>query len=407
MAAETSAAGVVAGTDSSHPPPRRTRLAPYLGTIAGLVILVLVLAALKGAEIAKVIAYGKKARGAGPPPETVNTFVAQEQSWDETLRSVGSVAAARGVSISNDAAGIVWRIHFESGAAAHEGDVLVELDTRVERAQLASAQAKENLAAANLARTRALFESGSIGEAQLDTDSAQLAGAKADAEALAQQIERKTVRAPFAGRLGIRLVNVGQYLAPGTPITVLESSEATYVDFDLPQQDLPRLAVGMPVRLTLGGGHGGSPTQSADGAIAAVAPQVDPTTRNIEVRASVPASATWLRPGMFVEVAVVEPRKEPVTAVPETAIVHASYGDSVFVVEDEKGNKGAHGRKVAREQFVQLGATRGDFVAVTKGVSPGQSVVSAGAFKLRNGARVRVSNAVETEPELEPRPPNR
>jgi membrane fusion protein (multidrug efflux system) len=218
------------------------------------------------------------------------------------------------------------------------------------------------------------------------------------------------VRAPFDGKLGIRLVNVGQYLAPGTPITVLESSDATYVDFSLPQQDLPRLSVGMPVRLAFGTSHGGSAgnsTQSTGGSISAVAPEVDPSTRNIGVRASVPTSATWLRPGMFVEVAVVEPQKEAVVAIPETAVVHASYGDSVFVVEDAKPENGAPAGKAARQQFVQLGPTRGDFVSVTKGVGAGQTVVSAGAFKLRNGMRVTVSNAVEAQPELQPSPPNR
>ncbi|MGH7437745.1 MAG: efflux RND transporter periplasmic adaptor subunit [Polyangiaceae bacterium] len=407
MASDTTDPGFVAGDEGSRRPPRRSRLPGYLGTALGLILLIAILGGLKGAQIAKLIGFGKRAQAAGPPPETVNTYVANEQSWEQTLRSVGSVAAARGVSISNDAAGIVWRLHFESGATVREGQVLVELDTRVEQAQLASAQARTKLAATNLGRTRSLVQSGAVGEAQLDSDSAALAGARADAEALAQQIERKTVRAPFAGKLGIRLVNVGQYLPPGTPITVLESSEATYVDFDLPQEELPRLAVGMPVRLTLGGGQPGGPAQSAEGSIAAVAPQVTASTRSIDVRASVPASAGWLKPGMFVEVAVIEQAKESVVAVPETAVVHASYGDSVFVVEDAPGKGGGPEGKVARQQFVQLGPTRGDFVAVSKGIRAGDTVVSAGAFKLRNGLRVTVSNAVEAKPELEPRPPNR
>ena len=407
MASETTEPGFVAGDGGSRRPPGRSRLPRYLGTALGLVLLIAILAGLKGAQIAKLIGFGKKAQAAGPPPETVNTAVAKEQSWEQTLRSVGSVAAARGVSISSDAAGIVWRLHFESGATVQQGQVLVELDTRVEQAQLGSAQARTKLAASNFGRTRSLVQSGAIGTAQLDADSDALAGARADAEALSQNIQRKTVRAPFAGKLGIRLVNVGQYLPPGTPITVLESSESTYVDFDLPQEELPRLAVGMPVRFTLGEGRPGGPAQSAEGAIAAVAPQINASTRSIDVRASVPPDAKWLQPGMFVEVAVVVPERETVVAVPETAVVHASFGDSVFVVEDAPGEGGGPKGKVARQQFVQLGPTRGDFVGIEKGVHAGDTVVSAGAFKLRNGLRVTVSNAVEAKPELEPRPPNR
>jgi membrane fusion protein, multidrug efflux system len=403
MTAEITAPGVAAGSDAPHPPPRRAPVRRYVLTAVGLVLLVLVLVALKAAQIGKIVAFAREAQAAGPPPETVNSYVAQAESWDETLRSVGSVAAARGVSISNDAPGIVWRIHFDSGESVAQGQVLVELDTRVERAQLASARAREKLAESNLGRTRSLVQSGSVGKAQLDTDSAQMNGARADAEALAQQIERKTVRAPFAGKLGIRLVNVGQYLPAGTPITVLESSEATYVDFDLPQQDLRRLSVGMPVELTVETGDAGAGGPASQGAITAVAPEVDPITRNIRVRASVPPSDDWMRPGMFVDVAVVLPEKASVVAVPQTAVVHASYGDSVFVVESGPNGKG----KVARQQFVQLGPTRGDFVAVARGVDAGEEVVSGGAFKLRNGTPIVVNDSVEARPELAPRPPNR
>ncbi len=233
-------------TPPSETGRRRHRRRPYVVAGLGLLVLVALLVGMKALEIGKAVAAGKRAQAAGPPPEAVGSYEVQRQQWDETLTSVGSVAAARGVSISNDTSGIVWKIDFESGATVHRGQVLVELDTRVERAQLASAQAREQLAATNVQRTRALVASGSVAPSQLDTDQAAFAGATADANALAAQIERKTVRAPFAGKLGIRLVNVGQYLGPGTPITVLESSEATYVDFDLPQQDLRESASACP-----------------------------------------------------------------------------------------------------------------------------------------------------------------
>jgi membrane fusion protein, multidrug efflux system len=395
-------------------PPRMRgrRLRPYLFTGLGLLLLVVLLAGIKGSQIASMVSFGKRAAKAGPPPESVATFVAQQQTWDETLPSVGSVAAARGVSISNEVPGVVSRITFESGETVREHQVLVELDTSVERAQLASVRARQSLAAANLKRTQALVTSGALSQSQLDTDSAQLAGAAADSDALAAQIERKTVRAPFAGKLGIRLVNVGQYLPAGTSITVLESSDATYVDFDLPQQDLPEVRVGMPVRFTLESGDAGRALPPAEGALFAIDPAVDPATRSIKLRASVPADADWLRPGMFVDVAVVKPETAGVVAVPGTSVVHAPYGDSVFLVEDAPADTGAapaagKPRKVARQQFVRLGGERGDFVAVVDGVQAGQAVVSAGAFKLRNGVPVTVDDEVQAKPELNPHPPNR
>jgi membrane fusion protein (multidrug efflux system) len=377
------------------------------------VVLIGLLGGLKGAQIASLVAFGKRAERAGPPPEAVSTAVASEQTWEETIESVGSVTAARGVTISNDGPGLVWKIDFESGGTVHEGQTLVELDTRVERAQLASARARQELAETTARRTRGLFASGAIAASQRDSDESALAGITADVDALSAQIERKIVRAPFAGKLGIRLVNVGQYLAAGTPITDLESAESSYVDFALPQQDLPLVAVGMPVRMSAKATDAGT-TPVAEGKIFAVEPAVDPTTRNIKLRATVPPDAAALRPGMYVEVTVVLPEKKAVVAVPATAVVHASFGDSVFVVEDEKdasGNVavGADGKatKTARQQFVRLGRTRGDFAAVVEGVKPGDEVVVGGAFKLRNRTRIAVHNEVELHPELEPHPPNR
>lgn len=382
--------------------------------VIGLLVVIGALAGVKGAQIATLMAFGKHAAKLGPPPEAVGTVVAHEQVWDETLRAVGSVAAGRGVSICNDAPGLVWRIQFDSGATVRAGQVLVELDTRVERAQLASARARQSLAATNVERTRALVESGAIALAQRDNDEAQFATASADANALAAQIERKLVRAPFAGKLGIRLINVGQYLAPGTPITVLESAEATYVDFALPQQDRALVAVGMPVRLALDTGGAGAVPLAAEGAVLAVEPVVDVLSRNIRVRASMSKHGEWLRPGTFVNVAVVQPKRATVVAIPSTALVHASFGDSVFIVEDEKDVAGnvvaaANGKpsKVARQQFVRLGPSRGDFVAIANGVKAGQEIVATGAFKLRNRTRVAVNDDVKLRTELEPHPDNR
>jgi membrane fusion protein (multidrug efflux system) len=248
-----------------------------------------------------------------------------------------------------------------------------------------------------------------ISPAQMDDIEAQLKTATTDMAALRAQVERKVIRAPFRGRLGIRAVNVGQYLNPGTTVTTLDAMGGTFVDFSLPQEELATVSVGLPVRVRMEGAK-----EALDGTISAVDPTVDPTTRNVKIRAAIPELPGSPRPGMFVTVQVIKPSKAGVVAVPATAIVHASYGDSVFVLEDKKpGSPGMDttpmGKpvKIARQQFVRTGVARGDFIAINKGVSPGQQVVSAGAFKLRNNSPVYVDNSVQAKPQLAPNPPNR
>jgi membrane fusion protein (multidrug efflux system) len=374
----------------------------YLIVILGLVVLIGALVAIKGSQIGMLIGMGEAMKKAGPPPEVVATTVAEKQIWENTLSAVASVVTAKGVAVSNDAPGMVSRIRFESGNSVKQGDILVELDTSVERAQLASLRAKHDLAEISVRRSTALASSGAVAQSQVDADSSQFKSLTADVNALAAQISRKTVRAPFTGKLGLRQVNLGQYLAPGTTVTTLEADKAIFIDFALPQQDLPKLHVGMTVRAL----QTGSPTPIAEGTISAIDPTVDPMTRTIKVRASLPLTEDKLRPGMFVRVDVVLPEKNEVVAVPQTAIVHASYGDSVFVGEQKPGPDGKP-RKVAQQQFVKLGTTRGDFVAVVDGVKVDQEVVTAGAFKLRNGIPLKVNNQGGPVPSLNPRPENR
>jgi len=382
----------------------------YLLPIFGLFALIAALVGVKFQQISMLIGFGKMAQAAGPPPEAVGTTTSREDTWEGTLSAVGSIAAAKGVAVGNDAPGLVSRILFESGQVVQAGQVLVELDTSVERAQLASARARMDLAEITATRSRALVKSNAIAQSQLDSDEATLKTARTDLAAIEAQIDRKTVRAPFGGRLGIRAVNLGQYLNPGTMVTVLEAIDSVYVDFELPQQRLSDIKVGMPVRVTIEGA--GSAGQ--DGTVAAVDPAIDAATRTIKVRASVPNKQEKLRPGMFANVAVVMPKRAAQVVVPATAVVHASYGDSVFIVEDNKDDAGrpvaaADGKpaKVARQQFVRSGEARGDFVAILDGVKSGQEVVSAGAFKLRNGVPVVVRNDVKIGAELDPHPENR
>lgn len=391
----------------------------YVLPILGLLILIAGLGGVKFAQISSLIQAGKAAEAAGPPPEAVSTAVAQEMVWEGTLSAVGSVVAERGVVVSNDSPGVVTRIRFESGDTVKRGQVLVELDSGVERAQIASARARLELARQTITRTRSLAQSNTVTQAKVDQDEAQLRGAETDVSALQAQIDRKTVRAAFDGRLGIREVNLGQYLAPGTQLTTLESLDSVFVDFTLPQQSLSDVKPGVPVRVTAREGDrsdaGQNAALTAQGTIAAVNPSVDASTRAIRLRASIPNADQKLRPGMFVDVAVVMPQHGKVVAIPATAVVHASYGDSVFVAEDapaddKTAREGAPGvpTKNARQQFVRVGEARGDFVVVLDGIKSGQEVVSGGAFKLRNGAKILVNNSVpQPEPSLQPRPENK
>jgi len=380
--------------------------------IAALALLLLVggLAALKFTQISSLIHAGKQMQKIGPPPEAVGTTVAQAQTWGGSVSAVGTITSVKGVAISNEVPGIVSAIRFESGAPVRQGQILVELDSKAERAQLASIEARKELASSNVGRTRALVAEKAIAQAQLDNDESALKTSSADLKALRAQIDKKTVRAPFSGRLGIRQVNVGQYLNPGTTLTELEATDTVFVDFTLPQQQLETVSVGMKVEVKVEGLAG----VSAEGAIVAINPTVDATTRTLKLRASVPNKDEKLRPGMFANVAVVLPEQGTVVAIPASAVVRASYGDSVFVVEEKKDASGSivngpngQAAKVARQQFVRLGPARGDFVAIADGVQTGQEVVTAGAFKLRNGAGVLVNNDIKLEPQLAPRPENR
>jgi membrane fusion protein, multidrug efflux system len=376
-------------------------------SIVGLVLVIGGLAAVKGTQIKNLIAAGEQFQKVGPPPEAVGTDVARELAWEGTLTAVGSIAAVRGVQVAAEAPGVVKRIGFESGAVVKAGQVLVELDTSVERAQLATAQSRAELAELTAKRTRVLFSNKVTTQQQLEADEAQLKTALAEIDTLQAQIARKTVRAAFPGKLGIREVNLGQYVSPGVRLTTLDALDSVFVDFALPQQVLSSLAVGMPVRITVEGESG----VNGEGKISAIDPGIDEVTRTIRVRASIPNTKGELRPGMFAQVAVVLPKRDAQVGIPATAVVHATYGDSVFVVEPLPTEQAVEGTpanvKIARQQFVKLGEARGDFVAVLDGVKSGQELVSAGAFKLRNGAKIAIDNTIKLDPSQTPSPQNR
>jgi membrane fusion protein (multidrug efflux system) len=334
-----------------------------------------------------------------PPPTAVTTVVTKAEKWPSTLSEIGTAAAVQGVTVSADLPGTVDRIAFESGKQVNAGDVLVELDTRQERAQLAAAEAQRDLARINFQRTQELVKQGVIAQMELDNITAQKNATEAQVGEIRATIARKTIRAPFTGILGIRQVNLGQYLSPGGAIVSLQSLNPIYVNFGVPQQEQPNVGVGRILRVT---------TNDAAHAqfmsrVTAIDSVINEATRNVQVQATLANPKGTLRPGMFVQVEVVTGSDQPVIALPASAINYAPYGDSVYVVADLKDPSGKMYRGV-RQQFVKLGGSRGDQVAVISGVNPGEEVVSSGVFKLRNGAPVQVNNKVRPENSSAPNP---
>ena len=364
--------------------------------LLGLAIVIAALAAVKAMQIRAMIEQGKRAV---LPPETVTTAVARAESWETSLSAVGSLTAVQGVTLAAELPGKVVEIAFEPGTKVKQGDLLVRQDTSVEEAQLPGAEAQVTLTRSVLARNVPMLAEKIISQAEYDAGVAGNRQAKAQVETLRATIAKKSIRAPFGGRLGIRLVNLGQLLREGDPIVTLQSLDPIFVNFALPQQELSRLRTGLPVRVTTDA----LPGLAIDGRITTVNPLVDADTRNVQLQATVANREEKLHPGMFVNAAVGLPARKKVVAVPATSVLYAPFGDSVFVVVDDKEGKGG---KALRQQFVRLGERRGDFVAVTEGLKEGETVVSTGVFKLRNGQPVVVDNRLAPEFRLAPGPKN-
>jgi membrane fusion protein (multidrug efflux system) len=334
-----------------------------------------------------------------PPPEAVTTVVTKQEKWPATLSVIGTVAAVQGVTVSADLPGTVARIAFESGKAVNAGDVLVELDTRQERAQLAAAEAQQELARINFGRTQELVKAGVTARMEADNVTAQKNSTEAQVGEIKATIARKTIKAPFSGVLGIRQINLGQYLSAGEAIVSLQSITPIYVNFGVPQQDAPQVRVGRNLRITTNDANHAEFTSR----VTALDSVVNEATRNVQVQATLANPGAKLHPGMFVQVEVVTGADRPVIALPASAINYAPYGDSVYVVSDMKDPAGKTYRGV-RQQFVKIEGSRGDQVAVTSGVNPGDEVVSSGVFKLRNGAAVQINNKVQPENNSAPKP---
>lgn len=337
--------------------------------------------------------------GFQPPPTAVTTIVAKQEKWPATLNVIGTAAAVQGVTVSADLPGTVARIAFDSGKAVNAGDILVELDTRQERAQLAATEAQRDLAHINFARLKQLVDEGVLARTEYDNATAQQKATDAQVGEIQATIARKTIRAPFSGILGIRQVNLGQYLSAGEAIVALQSLNPIYVNFGVPQQTAAQARVGRTLRVSSNDVGGLIFT----GRVTALDSVVNEATRNVQVQATLANPGGKLRPGMFVEVQVITGADRPVIALPTSAINYAPYGDSVYVVSDLKDPSGKTYRGV-RQQFVKVEGSRGDQVAVISGVNPGDEVVSSGVFKLRNGAAVQVNNKVQPGNNPAPKP---
>jgi len=331
----------------------------------------------------------------------VSSIKASEDVWQDRRHAVGSLAAVQGVMVSNELPGTVQKIAFESGGQVKQGDLLVQLDISVDAAQLRGLESQAQLARINLERAQDLRRNNTNAQADLDTAQAQHQQTQAAVDTLKATIAKKAIAAPFAGRLGLRQVNLGQYLATGTAIVTLQTLDPIYVNFTLPQQEVVDLTEGQKVQVRIDA----YPGETFEGAVNAVSPKVDDASRNLQAQATLGNAAAKLKPGMFATVEVLLPQQRKLITLPQAAIVYNPYGNAVYVVEKSKDAAGAAGL-VARQRFVQLGETRGDQVAVLKGVAAGDEVVTSGQLKLRNGAAVAINNSVTPENNPAPTVPN-
>ncbi len=379
--------------DSSRPKTKKR-----IWVIAGvsLFAIVALLVGIKGAQIATMIKTGKSFV---PPPESVTTAKAEASNWPAIRPAIGSLVALRGVTLSAELTGTVREILFENGASVTKGTVLVRFDTSTEQAQLQSARADAALAKINFERARKLRQTGANTQSEYDTAAARALQADAAVASLEATIAKKTIRAPFDGRTAIRQVELGQVLSPGNPIVSLQTVTPMYAEFSLPQQSIAFLKVDQKVRVR----NDIYPDASWDGKVTVINPEVDTVTRNVRVRATLDNRDGRLTPGAYVNVEVLSDESRPVIAIPATGVLYAPYGDSVYVVEESKG-PGGKTTLIARQKFIRLGERRGDFVAVVSGLSPGDTVVSTGAFKVRNGMPVAVNNALAPPVALDPKP---
>lgn len=358
--------------------PMRRRLA---------IVLVLMVALVAAVVGWKVHVIRKVIAASVPMPQTVSTATAAYSEWQPQVKAVGSLRAIRGVQVTTEVAGLVRRIDFKSGSNAKAGQTLVQLNADPDIAQLQALTAESNLAGLTYHRDLIQYQAQAIGRAQLDTDIANLKSTREQEAAQAALVAKKTIRAPFSGLLGITTVNPGQYLNPGDAIVTLQSLDPVYVDFRLPQDNLSRVSVGQTVHVAADA----FPGKTFEGTITSIDPQVDPSTRNFEAEATIRNPEHRLFPGMFVRTTIDAGAQQRYLTLPQTAVTYNPYGETVYLVHSPKG---PGGNPTAQLTFVTLGPSRGDQVAVLKGLQAGDVVVTGGQMKIKNGTQLAINNSV-------------
>jgi membrane fusion protein (multidrug efflux system) len=372
----------------------------WIAAIIGLLVVVIALVGVKVGQIRAMIQGG---RSFVPPPESVTSVKVAAATWQSRRAAIGTLIAVHDVTLGAELPGLIREVDFDSGRAVKRGAVLVRLDTTNEEAQLTAAVADAELAKTTLERARALRKGGANTPADLEAAEARAKQTQAIAANIQATIAKKTIRAPFDGRVAMKQVERGQVVAPGTPVATLQSVDPMYAEFSLPQQALADLKTGQTAVMRVDS----YPGKKWQGAISTVNSEVDPVTRNVRVRATFPNKEGILRPGLFVNVEVSASDQREVLVIPATAVVYAPYGDSVFVLDEKKDDQKTNGDSpalIAQPRFVRLGDRRGDLVAVVSGLREGETVVSNGAFKLRKGVHVLVNNALAPAVELDPNP---
>mgnify|MGYP000465741369 CR=1 FL=1 len=351
------------------------------------------------------------------PPAAITSAKAERQTWPASIEAVGTVAAVQGITVTTEVAGIVKQIHFQSGQWVKKGQNLVTLDADTDQADLKTLEAQRDLADIDLARLRGLFELDTISKSQLDTAESNAAQARTRVDAQRARVDKKIIRAPFSGKLGIRQADLGQYVSPGTALVTLQTLDPVYVNFSLPEQRLPKIASGLTVNATLDA----MPSAKFAGRITAIETRVDEKTRTFNVQATIPNRKQQLQPGQFARIEISLPGEESFIVVPQTAVSYNPYGNSVYVITPAAAaTTGTPASKPAADaahagnapqalqvtrRLIRTGVARGDYVAVTEGLKEGESVATSGLLKLRNGAPVIINNTLSPGAEIAPAPP--
>ena len=366
----------------------KTQIKPL---IVMLLVAGLILGAVVGFQLFKNRMIAQAIKGQANPPQTISTAVARTSLWQPSVEAVGSLSASKQAALSAEVGGLVTAIRFTSGQRVKAGQPLVELNPAPLKAQLAQLEAQAALAEVNLRRDSAQLKVQAISQAAVDTDAATLKSTQAQVAAQRALIAQKTIAAPFSGQLGIRQVNLGQYLAPGTPVVTLQQLDPMEVDFTVPQNQIDLIRIGMKAQLETSA----LPGRMLDASVTAIEPQIDTATRNLKVRARVPNPRGDLLPGVFATVRVSEGAPREYVTLPNAAVAYNPYGATVFIVKGAGKGPDGKARFTVAQRFVTAGATRGDQVAILKGVAAGETVVTAGQLKLRNGSAVLINNQVQ------------